>query len=234
MRYQIKFGKRQFQVEVEYMERKWLSITVHPDMRITARAPSKYDSETVQQRLQKRAPWIARQVDFFQQYHPPQPERRYVSGETHYYLGRQYRLKVRPADKPKVRLIGRFFEVEVPQPDDRAKVKKLMLQWYDKHSRDWLANRIQLHLPTIRNLGAPEPEISFRRMRKRWGSCSRNGDIVLNTELIKAPIHCIDYVLVHELCHLIYPHHDTRFFNLLRRLMPDWERRKERLERVSL
>jgi len=230
----IAFGNRLFQVEVEFMERKQLSITVHPDMKITAKAPVNYPPDAIRARLQKKAVWIARQVDFFEQFHPPQPARRYVSGETHYYLGRQYRLKISSGEKSRVRLIGRFFQMELQNSKDRSKARELMLKWYNTHAREWLAKRIENYLPQIEHLGASRPEIRFRRMQKRWGSCSGNGKIVLNTELIKAPIHCIDYVIVHELCHLIHPNHDTRFYRLLSRIMPDWERRKKRLERVTL
>ena len=71
-------------------------------------------------------------------------------------------------------------------------------------------------------------------MKRRWGSCGKNGTILLNTELVRAPVHCIDYVIVHELCHLRFPHHSQGFYRLLALLMPDWERRKARLEQVLI
>lgn len=230
----VNYGKKQFQVEVEFLERKRLSITVHPNLKVTAKAPKQYNKEIVQKRIQKKASWIAKQLRFFEQYHPPQPERRYVSGETHYYLGRQYRLRIKSGQSSQVRLKGRFFEVELPHAKDNDKVKNLMLKWYNSHSHDWLTKRIDQHLDDFLKLGFQEPEIRYRRMKKRWGSCSGNGRIVLNTDLIKAPIHCIDYVIIHELCHLRFPHHDKKFYALLSRLLPDWERRKERLERVMI
>ena len=83
-------------------------------------------------------------------------------------------------------------------------------------------------------MGAAVPIVRFRRMKKRWGSCSNGGVIMLNTELAKAPIHCIDYVILHELSHLLFLNHDRKFFRLLGRLLPDWKKRKERLEKVVI
>ena len=109
-----------------------------------------------------------------------------------------------------------------------------MLDWYSAHAKNLLSRRLSQYLPIFVKMKAPEPKILFRRMKKRWGSCSKNGVIMLNNELAKAPILCIDYVIVHELCHLLYPNHDRKFFRLLKRIMPDWEKRKERLEKVII
>jgi predicted metal-dependent hydrolase len=227
------FGKEIITVAVTYEERKALFIKVHPDKRITARAPSNRSREQVLTHLKKRAGWIVRQLDYFDRFQPLQPERQYVSGETHYYLGRQYRLRIREGQKAQVKLVGRFFLMSLPDPSDSLKAKQLMLKWHRDHARVLLQRRIDLFLNRFLMLGAKEPEVRFRRMEKRWGSCSPTGVIMLNTQLAKAPIHCIDYVVIHELCHLVHPHHDRNFYRLLRRVLPDWEKRKKRLESVT-
>ncbi len=232
--FEITYGKRIFRVELHRFDRKRLTITVYPDLKIIAKVPLDYEDDIIQKRLSKRASWIARQVDFFTQYHPQQPPREYVSGETHYYLGRQYRLKIIEGQQPRVRLKGRYFLVETPSKSDREKVKNQMQNWFTDHARGLLRRRIQEHLPTFTRLGAKEPIVIYRRMKKRWGSCSKTGKIVLNTELVKAPLSGIDYVIFHELCHLLFPKHDVKFFRLLSSLMPDWENRKEILERTEI
>jgi len=234
MQVNLSFGSRQFVVDVVTEERNRLSVTVHPDLRITAKAPTGYGLEIIRRRLEKRASWIARQLDFFERFQPLPTERKFVSGETHYYLGRQYRLRIRPGEKARVRLIGRFFEMELPDTGNREKVRAIMLDWYSAHAKDLLSRRLAQYVPTFEKMGAVVPEVRYRRMKKRWGSCSDNGVIMLNTELVKAPIHCIDYVIIHELCHLLYPHHDRKFYRLLGRILPDWEERKERLEKVII
>ncbi len=230
----LTYGKREFAVDVVLDDRKTLSITVHPDLRITAKAPNGFDEPTIHKRLERRTPWIAKQIDYFEQLQPFQPERQYISGETYFYLGRQYRLKIRAGDKPGVRLIGRFFEMELPDPNDRERAKVLLLDWYAAHAKALLENRVRKYLPVFRKLGAPEPKIRYRIMKKRWGSCSKKGVIMLNTELVKTPTHCIDYVVVHELCHLLHPQHNKGFRQLLSRISPDWKKRKARLERAIL
>ncbi len=233
-RVEISFGRRRFQAEIIWNDRKRLAITVHPDLRITAKAPAGYELEVIRRRLEKRASWIARQLDFFKQFQPLPTERKFVSGETHYYLGRQYRLRIRPGEIERGRLLGRFFEVELTDPNQREKAKALMLDWYSVHAGNLLERRFARYLPAFMNMGAAKPEVRYRRMKKRWGSCSGNGAIMLNPELVKAPIHCIDYVIIHELCHLLYPHHDRKFYHLLGRILPDWEKRKERLEKMVI
>lgn len=234
MQMDLSFGARQFVVDVVTGDRKRLSVTVHPDLRITAKAPAGYELEVIRQRLEKRASWIARQLDFFERFQPLPTERKFVSGETHYYLGRQYRLRIQPGEIARVRLIGRFFEMELPDTSNREKARALMLDWYSAHAKDLLSRRLAQYVPTFERMGAVVPEVRYRRMKKRWGSCSGKSVIMLNTELVKAPIHCIDYVIIHELCHLLYPHHDRKFYHLLGRILPDWEKRKERLEKVVI
>ena len=234
MQMDLSFGARQFVVDVVTEKRKRLSVTVHPDLRITAKAPAGYELEVIRKRLEKRASWIARQLDFFVRFQPLPTERKFVSGETHYYLGRQYRLRIRPGEKARVRLIGRFFEMELPDTSNREKARALMLDWYSAHAKDLLSRRLAQYVPTFERMGAVVPEVRYRRMKRRWGSCSGKGVIMLNTELVKAPTHCIDYVIIHELCHLLYPHHDRKFYHLLGRILPDWKKRKERLEKVVI
>ena len=231
---ELQYGSTTISVGISFARRKSLAITVHPDMRVTARVPVELSIDEVKHFLKKRAPWIVKQLNYFEQFQPLPPKRQYVSGETHYYLGRQYRLRIHCGEKANVRLIGRFFEMELPDPDDRDKAKRLMLNWYSAHAKKLLTRRLAIYLPIFMKMGASEPEVRFRRMKRRWGSCSSNGVIMLNTELVKAPIHCIDYVIIHELCHLLYPHHDRKFYRLLGRILPDWEKRKERLEKVVI
>jgi len=234
MRMNLSFGSRQLTVDVETSARKRLSITVHPDLRVTAKVPNEHEPASIRKHLEKRASWIARQLDYFERFHPLPTERKFVSGETHYYLGRQYRLKIQLGEIAHVRLIGRFFEMELPDTGNRERAKTLMLKWYSIHAKNLLSRKISKYLPTFMAMGAVVPEVRYRRMRKRWGSCSNGGIIMLNTELVKAPIHCIDYVIIHELCHLVYPSHDKKFYRLLGKILPDWQKRKVSLEKVII
>lgn len=221
-------------ITVCFEERNRLKITVQPDKSVIAKVPFRQTTENVESRLQKRAAWIFKQVKFFDQYHPMMPERQYISGETYYYLGRQYRLRVNSGSTNVVKLIGKFFILTTPEPDNPERKKDLLQDWYSNHARALIQDRVKIYIDRVLELGAKTPEIKFRRMNKRWGSCTPSGVITFNTELIKAPIHCIDYVILHELCHLVHENHDPKFYHLLDLLMPDWRKRKDRLEKVIL
>lgn len=230
----VSYSNLQIPVTVWFEERNRLRITIQPNKSIVAKAPLDHTIEEVQAKLEKRAPWMIRQLEYFDQYHPILPERQYVSGETYYYLGRQYRLKVMVGREDDVKLIGKYFILTTSQSENLGQKQQVLQDWYTRHARVFIQNRVSLFVDRVIVLGAKNPEIKYRRMNKRWGSCTPSGVITFNTELIKAPTHCIDYVVLHELCHLVHEGHSTKFYHLLDVLMPDWKKRKERLERVVL
>ena len=230
----VSYSNLQIPVTVWFEERNRLRITVQPDKSIVAKAPLDHSMEEVRVKLEKRAPWMIRQLEYFDQYHPVLPDRQYISGETYYYLGRQYRLKVTAGSENEVKLIGKFFVLTTTQPENLERKQLILQDWYTRHAKVFIQNRSELFVDRLIELGARKPEIKYRRMNKRWGSCTPSGVITFNTELIKAPTHCIDYVVLHELCHLVHEGHSAKFYHLLDILMPDWKKRKERLEKVIL
>lgn len=232
--HRIRFGSEVIDFRVRFGRRDRLRISVHPDQKVVVDAPAGKPLEEVLARVRSRAGWIVKQRQFFEQFMPLLPEKKYVSGETFYYLGRQYRLKVVAGEQRAAKLAGKFLTVCTPSKNDNRKVRALVQQWYKTHARDTFERRMESCHDVVRRYGIGRPRIMLRRMTRRWGSSSGNGRILLNTELVKAPVHCIDYVIMHELCHQKYPNHSPSFFRLLSRCMPDWESRKERLERVTL
>jgi len=226
----VSFGSERIEFRLRRSRRTTLAITVQPNMSVLVTAPHSADIETVKAKVRKRAVWIRRQRRFFAHYLPPVPPRRYVSGETHRYLGRQFRLKVVEAAKGSVKLKGRFIWVETPHPANTERVRQLVGAWYLENARAAFARSLAACLPGLHGRVNGTPRLQLRWMPKRWGSRSRSGIIFLNPELVRAPASCIDYVVTHELCHLVHGHHGKEFFFLLRKTMPDWENRKARLE----
>ena len=160
------------------------------------------------------------------------PPRRYVSGETHLYLGRQYRLKIVEEEESSVRLFhGRIF-IATPEPKDKDRNAALLTEWYTSRARLKFAERFELLAPSFERLGLAMPTLAIRPLSRRWGSLSSGGRMTLNRDLIRAPSLCIDYVITHELCHLVHRDHGSAFYDLLERVMPDWQRRKFRLEQI--
>ena len=221
-------------VVVRFRVRKRLSISVHPDGSVTALAPAHRTIDDVAGHLQRRRSWITKQRRHFEKYQPLPDEKRYVAGETHLYLGRQYRLRVYEAEKTSVKLVGRFFHVAVPAKNDTRSIASAMDRWYRLHAEPIFRKRLEHCLGAAASLRSIPIQLRIRPMKRRWGSCSSAGTITLNTELVKTPSHCIEYVIMHELCHLRVHDHSPAFFRLLGRSMPDWRQRKERLESVVL
>ena len=230
----ITFGKQRIPFVLEYRDRERLAISVHPDRSVTVAAPNGRTSEEVLEHVQRRAAWIVKQRAHFDQYHPLTPAHRYLAGETHMYLGRQYRLKVIKAQVRAVKLVGRFLRVAVADRDDTGAIHRLLDAWYRTHAIAIFAHRLDICLRSARSLGVSRPEIVVRKMGKRWGSCTKAGLILLNSELVKTPPYCIEYVIMHELCHLKVHDHSPKFYRLLTRCMPDWEQRKQRLKSIVL
>ncbi len=227
-------GKR-IPFRIERRKRKRLAITVHPDLRLEVVAPADSSAEQVLLRVEKRAGWILRQQQYFEKFLPTHPGSRYVSGETHLYLGRQYRLKVHMASTESVKLVGKFLHVWSSDLEDTGRNRSSVERWYREHAERVFRHRADLLRKQCRALKlSREPRLVLRRMPRRWGSCTKSGNILLNVDLIKAPIHCVDYVIVHELCHLQIHNHSPAFYRLLSRCLPDWERRKRRLEEFVL
>jgi predicted metal-dependent hydrolase len=231
--HEITNGDVQIEFRLRRSNRRTLGITVHPDLAVEVTAPRKIDLDLVKAKVRKRAGWIRRQQSFFRDFLPKTPPRCYVSGETHRYLGRQYRLKVVESDKREVKLRGRFIWVHTPRKDDRMGVRKLVESWYLARAKERFARSLADNALRLGARLSEPPKMQIRRMLKRWGSWTPQNGIWVNPELVKASATCIDYVLTHELCHAVHGHHGKAFYELLQQVMPDWQERKARLERTA-
>lgn len=232
----IQFGSKKIDFRLEYSDRKSLGITVTPDLNVLVKAPADTPLEKVREKLRKKAPWIIRQQSFFLSFHPKTPARKFVGGETHLYLGRQYRLRVKSekliVKSEEVKLIGGFLEVYT---NERRKVKALVENWFLQKAKEklhFIAQPLFDRFILKHHLSLFTFHFSLKKMSTRWGSCTAKGKIILNPELIKAPKGCIEYVIIHELCHLIHHDHTQKFIDLQTKEMKDWEKWKMKLEKL--
>jgi predicted metal-dependent hydrolase len=129
-----------------------------------------------------------------------------------------------------VRLLGGRIHIHTQHPRDAAHVRGLLSGWYRSHAMVRFERAVDKAMPLFKKHHIKRPIVRAQHMRKRWGSCTPKGTILLNPELIQAPGACIDYVVVHELCHLVYPDHGADFTKLLARVLPNWKKWKARLE----
>jgi len=225
----IQFGSKQIYFQLEYSNRKSLGITVKPDLSVLVNAPIDTSLEKVKEKLRKKAPWIIRQQSFFLYFHPKTPARKYISGETHLYLGRQYHLRIIQNNFESVKLKGKYIEVSV---NDKLSAEQLVGEWYLQNAKLKLRTIAQPLIDNFKKYNIEPSSIVLRDMPTRWGSCTPKGKIILNPELIKAPKGCIEYVIIHELCHLVHHDHTQKFIDLQTKEMHDWEKWKMKLEKL--
>jgi len=227
----IEYGNGVIEYRLVYTERETLAIHVLPDTNISVEAPLGSEFIEIEQHIRKRATWILRQQRNFRRYSFDIPPRQYVSGESYRYLGRQYQLKVIQGDgkNNNVKLDREHIIVTVHDKNDHTLVKKMINNWYRQQGLKLFTERIKTWLPRFERYEIGLPRITVRPMRAQWGSCSAHGKLSLNIKLIQVPKPLMDYVIVHELCHLIENNHSPAFYALLSRIMPDWQERREKL-----
>jgi hypothetical protein len=229
----ITYGKELIFYELLFLDtRKTMTIEVHPDGRVVVKAPEGCSHDDIAGRLHRRAGWISRKLEEFRAYSPRTPARQYLGGETHLYLGKQYRLQVFKGDPPAVKLQAGKIQIAVKTAGHREAVKSLLDDWYRSRAKIIFNEILLKNISHFK--GFEVPGIKMRAMKTRWGSLSPRGIMSLNISLIKAPRQCIEYVVVHELCHLPHPQHDKAFYHMLAKILPDWEARKKKLERFLL
>ena len=227
----LQYGEQVIPYRIVRRPRKTMEIAVEPDASVVVAAPMEVSMEAVAAKLHQRAAWVVRQQRYFSQFLPRTPQRRFVAGETHRYLGRHYRLKIVPHHQDCVKLLRGFILVQTRQPHQPGIAKDLLEAWYGRCAQVKFAQRIAVCRQRFPEPGAFRPHsLIIRQSLRRWGSMSPGGRLLLNRRLIEAPMVAIDYVITHELCHMAELHHGAAFFKLLERVMPDWEQRKQRLE----
>ena len=227
----IDYGTSEIAFNVQYSNRKTLTIAVFPNGSVTVKAPDDTSIEVIKNKVHKRASWIIKQQQYFKSFGERTPERKFISGESHLYLGRQYLLRVTIGKPDCIKYKGRYFEIVC---SSKSKAKDLMNDWYRIHAKIKFAEIAEPIIQRFQRYNVKPTAIYIQEMNNRWGSCTNSRKIILNTELIKAARPCIEYVITHELCHLIHRNHTKAFYELLSVEMPDWERWKNKLEQTLI
>jgi predicted metal-dependent hydrolase len=232
--HRLVYGSRHIDYRIQHTSRKKLRLTVTPAGTLQVVAPLGADPCHVIRLVDQKADWVFRKLQQVRDFHPLPTPHRYVSGETFLYLGRQYRLKVDVGPNTPAKLKGKFLHVTVPDKTDTKAVESSVLQWYRTRANVLFPRYLEEAKAIARRHDIPEPTLSIRRMTTRWGSCTAQGRITLNLALIQTPSHCIEYVIMHELCHLKHHNHSKAFYSLLSRCMPDWQQRKAVIDKIAL
>jgi len=218
------------------VKRQKVLIKVHPDQRVVATVPDEATGSSIQGAMLKRAHWIWKRIHEFATNQEHVMPKQYVSGETQFYLGKRYVLKVAvdAERKPCVKLKSGLLIVTLKQDasNSHLKIKRLLESWYADKAKVVFAERLKQVAPKASwVIGVPLFQIMV--MKKQWGSCSVKGTLMLNPHLVKASKNCIDYVILHELCHIDEHNHSEKFWRLLAQVMPSWKEEKFKLDDMA-
>ncbi len=221
------WGKYGFDYFVFKEDRKTISIRVTPKMKVIVKCPKEVKDQELEDHLKRKYDWVEKQLDFFKKFQNKK-EKEYISGAAVLYLGRQYKLVVKKGEVDKVALKGGELVVFSSETDNEKYVKALLDGWHRKRAKEVFAIRLEEMMKKFDY--KIEPILLVRKLEKKWGSFTGKKRIYLNQKLIQASRDCIDYVIIHELCHFKYRDHNNKFFRLLESKMPKWERIKDKLE----
>lgn len=224
---------RDLPVTVRRSRRRTVALHLLPGPELQLRAPRHCPEAVLAGFLLSRREWIQRHLERLP---PPAPRLRYVAGEPHPLLGRPYPLAPLQAARRRVRIAHGRLRAALPSPHTPDRIAAALQAWYRGQAERVFGERLALWgVEAAARFGTPPaPPLRLRRMRRRWGSCTGTGMVTLNTRLVERCRCLIDYVLVHELCHLRELNHSPRFHALVAELMPDWRTRSEALDRGHL
>lgn len=231
-KHKITYGGKIIEFDLQRKNVKNINLSVRPDMSIVVSASDKVPIEYILSFVKSKAPWIITNVGYFKDVQSEYiADKEYLSGETFKYLGKQYRLKVEETDHEGVKYYRGYIYLSVNDRHNHTRKEKLINDWYREKGHEKFNESLQRMYPYLEKYGIDKPEIQIRKMKARWGSCIPEKQLILlNSELIKAPKLCIDYVVLHELIHFKYRNHDSNFYDFMTSLMPDWKQRKKILD----
>ena len=227
---------RTISYEIVYSKkRKRAAILVRPDLGIEFRAPQGLSADIIRGMVERKAQWIVKKLEFFEANRLPDQSKQYSEGESYLYLGKEYPLKIVFTDsinKPLAILKDSELRVEIPgnTSEDQISflVKETIWSFYSERAREEIEKLLRIY---SKKLGVVTPVFKVKHQKRRWGSCSADNVLRINFQLIMAPPDQLEYVVVHELCHVKEKNHSERFWKLVRELMPDYQEHRNNLKK---
>ena len=227
----VKFGENNYKYTIERTQRKTVGIIVEPDGTIIVRAPVDMDEGDIVETVNKKRKWIADKIKANDKVKPPIPKiQEPVSGEKLRFKNALYRLQVHDSVEQKTRIVRALRTLHVYindklDEDVRAnEIKSAIIEWYKDKATQFLSQRVERY---SRYLKEEPKQIKIREIKLRWGSCTPEGILLFNWRIMMAPVSAIDYVVIHELCHLQDPDHSASFWDLVESLQPTYRKWKE-------
>ncbi|MBQ9313682.1 MAG: M48 family metallopeptidase [Clostridia bacterium] len=212
---------------------KNINLRVNLDKKVTISIPMKMEIEIAKEFVKKKAEWIKKQQNYYELFTEEKENITFENGETVYLLGKQYKMKIIPYSKNDIIIKGKYFEIYIKEKfiENKKYIRKEYDKWLKEYAENMLTDVVSKYQTVLEKYSIKMPEIEIRQMKNRWGSClPSNNKVSFNLNLIKTPICCIEYVVLHELSHFKYPNHSKNFYNFVTVFMPDWNIRKKILD----
>jgi len=209
---------------IVYSGRRTLGISILPDSSVIIRAPYRASLKTISRIVREKATWIIKHRDSYRQKENTRLNGSFSAGEKQLFRGEECLLHIIQSRKPFVRFNENTIEVGLDNIDDKEAIKRLLYKGYKTEATKIFPDMLSMALKTHENQMFNPTGLIIRSMKSRWGSCSKKGLITLSTELIKLSDNYIEYVIIHELCHLKHHNHGKEYYKLLSELFPDWKK----------
>lgn len=219
---------------VIYSRRRTLGISVLPDSRVVVRVPYLTSFKTITRIVQEKSSWIKKHRDNYRIKEPTKLNRLYVAGETHLFRGNESVLKVEKSKKTYIRFYDNTIELGLMKTNEPEAIKRELYKGYKEEAIHAFPDLLNKVLKKYEDQMFKPTGLVIRTMKRRWGSCSNKGQITLSTELIKLSDLFIEYVILHELCHLKHHNHGSGYYKLLSDLFPEWKIVRKELRNYSI
>lgn len=212
---------------------KNINLKVNLDKKVTMSIPMKMEIEIAKEFVKKKAEWIKKQQNYYESFAEEKENITFENGETVYLLGKQYKMKIIPSNKNSIEVKGKYFEINIKEKYvvNKKYIRKVYDKWLKEYAEQILNDLIIRYQSTLKKYNIKIPKLEIRQMKSRWGSCIPSSNkVIFNLNLIKTPMCCIEYVVLHELSHFKYQNHSKNFYNFITIFMPDWKERKKLLD----
>ncbi|HBH83522.1 MAG: hypothetical protein A2X03_08120 [Bacteroidetes bacterium GWA2_40_15] len=227
-----KVGNVEFRVV--FSRRRTLGISVLPDASVIVRVPYRTSRKTISRIVGEKSAWIIRHRDNFKNQYQNKPGRSYTNGSSQLFRGSTYILNLSESRKKFVKFNGSSIDIGLENNGDESSVRKLLQKAFKNEALKYLPHMFYNIIEKHRECEFKPTGLVIRSMRTRWGSCSNKGKITLSSELIRLSDRYIEYVIVHELCHLKQHNHGPKYYGLLSELYPDWKRARKEMKAYIL
>lgn len=217
--------------KVVYSRRRTLGISVLPDSSVIVRVPYRTSDKTINRLVHEKSSWIIKHRDNYRNHNNSSLIRSYSNGEIHLFRGREFTMKIENSKRSYIRFAEESIEMGLGKPEDQDAVKKLLYKGYISEAKLLFPELVKSMLTKFNHQNFRPSGLIIRTMKRRWGSCSFKGVITLSTELIKLPDIYIEYVIIHELCHLKHHNHGAKYYELLSELFPEWKSVRKELKK---